>query len=318
MGNPYSTLLRNYMADVNGVIAIAVCDRDGLIIASESKDESESEAVIGVISAVLDSYIDRIKVEFGTEANFFNITTTDDKKFAYCSQGTHSILTTIAEPSTVDIELKVYSEHVAGIVEQLISGNENVSVEIPEIIRALSKTRKGELPKAELSAKLILTGDYMVGKSSLIRRFVENRFQEDYISTIGVEILKKTLVLAPETKINYLIWDIGGQKQEMIPYRQRFYKGATAAFIVLDRTRSKSLEDVEYWYNDIKHTIPKDIPIVIVGNKSDLVNDLQVFEHDIKEVADKHGFHYILTSAKTGENVNDSFMYIAFKILESI
>ena len=80
----------------------------------------------------------------------------------------------------------------------------------------------------------------------------------------------------------------------------------------------KSLENVEYWYNDIKKTIPKDIPVVVVGNKSDLVNDIQVFERDIKEMADKHKFHYILTSAKTGENVNDSFMYIAFKILESI
>jgi len=305
------------MNDVSGVEAVAVCDRDGLIIASESKEEDEAESVIGVISVVLDSYMDRIKREFGTESNFFNITSTAEKKFAFSSHGPHSILTTIADPSTSDTQLRVYSEHIASKVELLITG-EQISLDIPELIRVLSKSKEGILPQGEFNTKVILCGDYQVGKTSLIRRFVENSFQENYISTIGVEIHKKVVDVSSGTLINFLIWDIGGQITQMAPYRNRFYSGANAAFIVVDRSRPNNQNSIKFWFDDIKKSIPADIPVVIVGNKSDLVNEIVVSELDIKNIADEYGFHYIFTSAKTGDNVNDSFFYIAFRFLETV
>jgi len=318
MQNLFSTLLKNYLNEIDGVIAVAICDRDGLIIASEDKEEFDSESIIGVVSAVLDSYIDRIKKEFGTESNFLNITSTGDKKFAYCSMGPNSILTTVADLSTSDIELRVYSEHVASKVELLIAGNENISLEIPEIIRTLSKTKEGKLPRGEFSIKLILTGDYKVGKTSLIKRFVDNLFQDSYISTIGVEISKKVIEIGEKTSINFIIWDIGGQIKQMIPYRKRFYSGANACFIVIDRTRLEHQNSIKTWYDEIKNSVPNNISIVIVCNKSDLIDEIVVSEADIKKVADEYGFHYILTSAKTGENVNDVFSYIGYKLLENI
>ena len=318
MQNLFSTLLRNYLNEIDGVIAVAICDRDGLIIASEDKEEFDSESIIGVVSAVLDSYIDRIKKEFGTESNFLNITSTGDKKFAYCSMGPNSILTSVADLSTSDIELRVYSEHVASKVELLIAGNENVSLEIPEIIRTLSKTKEGKLPRGEFSIKLILTGDYKVGKTSLIKRFVDNLFQDSYISTIGVEISKKVIEIGEKTSINFIIWDIGGQIKQMIPYRKRFYSGSNACFIVIDRTRLEHQNSIKTWYDEIKNSVPNNISIVIVCNKSDLIDEIVVSEADIKKVADEYGFHYILTSAKTGENVNDVFSYIGYKFLENI
>ena len=304
------------MNDVAGVIAVAICDRDGFIIASEDRAEFNNESIIGVLSAVLDSYIDRIKNEFGTESNFMNITTTGDKKFAYCSMGPNSILTSIANQTTTDIELRVFSEHIASKIELLISGNDKVSLEIPEIIRTLSKIKGGKLPLGDFSSKLILTGDYSVGKTSLIKRFVENIFQESYISTIGVEISKKTLELGETTNVNFIIWDIAGQRAQMAPYRTRFYSGANSALIVIDRTRKDNLQSIEYWYNDIKKSISANIPIVIVGNKSDLDDKIIISENEIKEISEKYGFHYILTSARTGDNVNDAFLYIAYRFLE--
>ncbi|MHA1525769.1 MAG: hypothetical protein ACTSQD_01955 [Promethearchaeota archaeon] len=271
MQNLFSTLLSNYLNEIDGAIAVSICDRDGLTIASQDKEEFNNESIIGVVSAVLDSYIDRIKQEFGdkTETNFMNITSTGDKKFVYCSMGPNSILTTVANLDTSDIALRIYSEHVASKVELLIAGNEDVSLKIPEIIRTLANTKGGTLPTGEFSTKLILVGDFQVGKTSLINRFVKNEFQESYISTIGVEISKKVV-------------DI-----------------------------------IEKWFNEIKDSVSNNVPIVIVGNKSDL-SDVVVSEQVIKEIADKHGFHYILTSAKTGENVNDAFIYIAYKFLETI
>lgn len=315
-------ILKIYFEEVEGILGVAICDRDGFIIASEFKegDEEESDSVLGAISAILDSYIDRIKSEFGSQGNFFNITTTGEKKFAFCSQGPQSILTTFTDQSTSDIELKVYSEHIAGKIELILDGNEEVSTEIPEIVKALAKTRAGALPKlaGEYSNKVILTGDYQVGKTSLIRRFVENAFKSDYISTIGVQISKKTINLTDENIMNFIIWDIGGQSFQMAPYRAKFYNGANAAFIVVDRTRPDHLKSVEKWYNDIKSAIPKNIPIVIVGNKSDLSDELVISKEEIRDISKKFGFHYILTSAKTGEHVNDAFLYIAYRVIESL
>jgi len=315
-----TSLLKNYMYEVDAAAAVAVCDRDGFIIASESKEKEQKDAdsVMGAISAFLDIYIDRIKDEYQTQSNFFNITSMQDKKFAYCSMGSHSILTTIADPSSSDTELKVFSEHVAGKIELILEGHDNVSTEIPEIIRVLSKRKEGKLPKGKFTAKLILTGDFKVGKTSLIRRFIENSFQEDYISTIGVEISKKSIVMDEETNINFVLWDIGGQVGQMEPYRHRFYDGTNSAFIIIDRTRPEHLNSVNFWYKDIKKSVARDIPIVIVGNKSDLNDDIVISEDEIRAVAKQLGFHYILTSAKTGENVNEAFLYIAYRFIEKV
>ncbi|MEE9377172.1 MAG: Rab family GTPase [Candidatus Lokiarchaeia archaeon] len=315
-------IIKNYFNDIDGLLGVAICDRNGFIIASESKQENEEESdeIIGALSAMLDSYIDKIKAEFGSSDSFFNITSTADKKFVFSSMGPNSILTTVADQSTTDIELRVFSEHVAGKIELVLDGNEEVSPRTPEIIKALAKTRGGALPKmgGEYSNKVILTGDYSVGKTSLILRFVENKFGKDYIATLGVQISKKSISLSDTTKMNFIIWDIAGQISQLVTYRSRFYNGANAAFIVIDRTRSGNLDSIEKWYNDIKKSIPQNIPVVIVGNKSDLVDDIVISEEEIREIAKKFDFHYILTSALTGENVNDAFLYIAYRVIESL
>ncbi len=312
------SLLENYMFDIDGAIAVAICDRDGFIIASNSKEKvgKESDSVMGAISAFLDIYIDRIKNEFQTQSNFFNITSLQDKKFAYCSMGSHSILTTIADPTTSDLELRIYSEYIAGKVELVLEGFDKVSTEIPEIIRVLSTRREGKLPKGQFTSKLILTGDFKVGKTSLIKRFIENLFKDSYIATIGVEISKKSVVMDEDTIVDFVLWDIGGQISSMAPYRHRFYEGASAAFIVIDRTRLNNLESVKTWYKEIKKAVSHNIPVVIVGNKSDLQDELVISEEEIKVVAKELGFHYILTSALTGENVNEAFLYIAYRFIE--
>ena len=96
-----------------------------------------------------------------------------------------------------------------------------------------------------------MTGNYQVGKTSLVNRFVRNLFRESYQSTIGVDLSEKMVEISEKTKIKFVIWDIGGQITQIAPYRKRFYEGANSAFIVLDRTRSEALKSVEFWYNDI-------------------------------------------------------------------
>lgn len=313
----FKKLLENYMDSVDGVLAVTVCDREGLVITSESKEDAGDEFVMGAIAAAVDSYIDRIKSEFSGETTFFNITTIGNKKFAYCSKGLQSILLTISDLTSSDTQLRVFSEHIAGKIELLLEGNDNVSLEVPTIVKILSTTKDGKIPKGNFSTKLIMVGNYKVGKTSLIMRFVQNLFQDSYHSTIGVEISKKDMELSKDTVINFAIWDIGGQITQMAPYRKRFYEGAQSALVVLDRTRQDNLKSIELWHNEIKKYVGKDINIILVGNKSDIVENIEISEESIKTIADEKGFHYILTSAKTGENVYEMFLYIAYKFLES-
>ncbi|MBY9007280.1 MAG: GTP-binding protein [Candidatus Lokiarchaeota archaeon] len=316
MENALNVLLKNYIDHVEGIIAVAIVDKNGLIIASEHKEEPDvdSDAVMGAISSMIDSYIERIKREFDTESGFFNITTTGDKKFVFCSQGQNSILTTLVQPETPDVKLKVYSEHIAVKIELILERKENVSLEIPEIIKVLSQTRSGKFPEGEFSTKLVLIGDFQVGKSSLIRRFVKKKFKESYTATIGVDITKHTYKFSDKTIVNFIIWDVAGQA-DFCNYRKNFYNGAHCAIIVIDRTRERTLLNVEKWHDDILDSIEDNIPMMIVGNKSDLTDKIVVTEEDIKEISNKFGYNYILTSARTGENVHDAFAYMASKVL---
>lgn len=174
---------------------------------------------------------------------------------------------------------------------------------------------KKKLPKGDHSLKVILTGNYFVGKTSLIKQFVESQFQENYIATLGAEISNKTLEMGVETSVKFFIWDICGQIQTMVPSRKKYYDGANAVFIVVDRTRKGNLKSVKIWYDEIKKSIPANIPVIIIGNKSDLTEEIVITEEDIKSVADEFDFRYILTSAKTEENIDYCFEYIAHECL---
>jgi len=140
--NLLKTLLNNYLEVSPGILGASIFDRDGLVIASESKGRSGDESVMGALSAVVDSYIERIKSEFGSQSSFCNITTIEGKKFSYCAQGPNAILTTVADPSATDTELRIYSEHIAAKIEQLIDGNEAVDLGIPEIIKVIENSQR--------------------------------------------------------------------------------------------------------------------------------------------------------------------------------
>lgn len=173
-----------------------------------------------------------------------------------------------------------------------------------------------KLPKGDYFMKVIVIGASQVGKSAIIKQFVENNFDEYYIPTIQLKITKKDLNFG-ETHITLGIWDIGGQVTHMSPYRANFYEDAQSVIIVVDRTREKTLKDVEIWYKDSFKSIPRKIPFILVGNKSDLEDDVVIYKQDLEHEAKKLGFDYILTSAKTGCNIDELFTTLTHKFFES-
>ncbi len=164
--------------------------------------------------------------------------------------------------------------------------------------------------------KMCVLGEEAVGKTSLIRRFVVEKFDDKYIATIGTKSSKKTMSIKSgdiNVNLTMIIWDILGQKK-FSELKRSAYKGANSAFIVLDLTRIETLYSFNEWLSSLYEIAP-DIPVVILANKSDLNPAFGVKE--IKEVIGDRGFPFYFTSAKTGKNVNPAFNTLGKMMMKS-
>lgn len=165
----------------------------------------------------------------------------------------------------------------------------------------------------ELFAKIILLGNAAVGKTSLIRRFVYDEFNDEYIATIGAKVTKKVIFI-DDSKINLLIWDLLGQK--MMRISNIYFQGSSAAIFVADLTRIGTLEAFPKWYENFTASRAEK-PTMILLNKKDLKPEYDV-EYARKFVSDFGDFELMTTSAKTGENVNEAFDNIGRQIHDNI
>ncbi len=170
-----------------------------------------------------------------------------------------------------------------------------------------------------MKAKVCLVGEQAVGKTSLVRRFVLDAFDDSYIATMGAKVLKRDIEVSDETYgnllVNLVIWDIMGNKSFRDLFKEAFFQGAQGLIAVCDVTRKATLTELESWIEAVSK-VAGDIPIQILANKVDLVDDTEIAEDDIKEFSDRMGSTYVMTSAKTGENVEDSFDIVARKIID--
>lgn len=156
----------------------------------------------------------------------------------------------------------------------------------------------------ESSFRIVVLGDYSVGKSSLTLQYVKNEFNPNEESTIGAAFLTKT-VLFKENYIKFEIWDTAGQERynSLIPM---YYRGAQAAIIVYDVANMKSFLRAQAWVQELTSEKPKSFIKMLVGNKIDLENREVAFEEGFN-YAQENGILYYESSAKTGENVETIF-----------
>ncbi|MCX7706675.1 MAG: GTP-binding protein [Anaerolineae bacterium] len=162
-----------------------------------------------------------------------------------------------------------------------------------------------------LSKKVCLLGDYAVGKTSLVRRFVYNLFDDKYLSTIGVKVSRKSIVLPRNgdlVELTLMLWDLAGS-EEYDTVRASYLRGAAGAIIVCDLTRPASLESISCYAAEL-HRISPGARLVIAANKEDLRDQRQVADEQVAEqAAALHAAHYF-TSAKTGANVEAVFRHL--------
>lgn len=162
--------------------------------------------------------------------------------------------------------------------------------------------------------KICLLGEANVGKTSLVYRFIENKFRGNYKSTLGVNLLKKDMNIPEFGDVSAQIWDLGGQ-ESFRSLRKLYLEGANGALVIYDCTNKDSYEKLEEWILDFKEA-RKDQPLLLVGNKNDLTDAIKVKEREGTELAKRFNMDFISTSAKAGTNVESAFLKITKKILK--
>ena len=161
---------------------------------------------------------------------------------------------------------------------------------------------------SEMIFKIIIIGDSTTGKTNILNKYLNNKFDKDFKATIGVELGNKTLKIKNDT-VNCQIWDTAGQER----YRsmtKAYYKGALGALIVYDITKKFTFENIENWIVELKNSADKKVSIILIGNKNDLENERQVKKEEAETKAKEYGIAFLETSALNGDNIE-----LAFKTL---
>ena len=163
-----------------------------------------------------------------------------------------------------------------------------------------------------------MLGAFAVGKTSLVDRFVYNRFHEKYLSTLGVNISQKIQEPIRHAQSGstlqhlLLIWDIAGF-EKFDHMTRSYYRGATGALAVMDLTRPDTADDIKLICDQFLSVCP-DAVLILVGNKNDLCTQENADKQIFQSIADQYGTELLLTSAKNGANVDRAFQCLSMKM----
>jgi small GTP-binding protein len=168
--------------------------------------------------------------------------------------------------------------------------------------------------------KICLLGERVIGKTSLTKRFVEDSFNEDYHPTYGTRLSRKKITVDTQepteaVTLDLSIWDIMGESSYRELLHPTYLKGVKGALLICDLTKRKTLANMIEWMDSMPLGW-RSIPYVFVANKCDLTECQEFGPKELKEVASKYNSPYFLTSAKTGENVQDAFQTLAENIVK--
>jgi len=162
-----------------------------------------------------------------------------------------------------------------------------------------------------IQKKICMVGTFAVGKTSLVRQYVSSIFSEKYLTTVGVKIDKK-VVSVDDEDVMLMLWDLAGE-DEFCEIRPSYVRGSSGYLLVCDGTRRMSYEDAICLHGKISNILG-DIPFVMALNKYDLKDEWALSDGDIQKLKDL-GWSVVLTSAKTGEGVEQTFHSLAEQIM---
>jgi small GTP-binding protein len=177
----------------------------------------------------------------------------------------------------------------------------------------------GAVPKMKI--KVCMVGDSGVGKSSLVRRYVMDFFDDRYIVTLGTKITKKRILvkdnpLGTPIEVTVTLWDIMGQESFRELLKESYFYGASGLIAVMDITDAGTLVSIRRWI-DLAQGVAGKVPVHLVVNKIDLKDKATMLPEEVANVAREINATWGLTSAKTGESVEDAFQSVANAIVQN-
>jgi small GTP-binding protein len=179
-----------------------------------------------------------------------------------------------------------------------------------KLFRSNKWARQGvKLNNSIIQKKICLLGDFSTGKTSLVRRFVYNLFDERYMSTLGVNISRKEVDLSGGEQVRLLIWDLSGN-EKFDGARPDYIKGSSGALLVCDLSRADTVAKLSHFKNYLYASCP-DVPVILIGNKVDLIRDNDKTIQQIEGFASEAHFPFKITSARTGVEVEATFLMLA-------
>ena len=170
---------------------------------------------------------------------------------------------------------------------------------------------------AKYIIKLLTLGDTTVGKTSIVLRFSDDKFDENQFATIGIDF-KTKYIKVRDASVKVLIWDTAGQ-EKFRNIAKQYYKGANGVLLVYDICNRKSFERVEFWMNELKENNQiESLYTILVANKIDLENKRVVTREEGEKYAEDNNISYFEVSAKTGEGIVDLFNNITKGTIDKI
>lgn len=167
-----------------------------------------------------------------------------------------------------------------------------------------------DVEDVEVTLKLIVVGDGQVGKTSLITRFCKNTFSQQYKRTLGVDFLEKTKYLPQlKTEVTFHLWDTAGQ-EEYHAITRKYYRGAQAAVLAFSMVDRASFDHLRGWMTMIREECGE-IPLILVQNKSDLIEERVVTEEEAKSLATDWNVPLNLISVKENSGIGAVFEELA-------
>ena len=172
------------------------------------------------------------------------------------------------------------------------------------------------MSKKEFLYKILLLGDTQVGKSSFLMRYIDNTFQESYLSTVGLDFKVKNVQLDDGKTYRVQIWDTAGQDR-FHAITRNYFKNAHGIILIYDVTLIESFHNVKNWIKQIKEEVTDKVSIILAGNKIDMEEKRKVSKEEGEKMAADYGLKFYECSAKTGENVEEAFKDIVTKTVEN-
>jgi Ras-related protein Rab-1A len=166
--------------------------------------------------------------------------------------------------------------------------------------------------KIEKSFKILLLGDSSVGKTCFLKRYIDDTFQDVYLSTIGFDYKYKCITLKEGKNIKLQIWDTAGQER-FRTIAKSYYKGAHGIILMYDVTDQKSFDSIKKWLEQIKEEAPNKVSVLLVANKIDIEKRI-ITKEDGENIAKSYNLDIYESSAKDNINVSEAFEDLAEKI----